>query len=454
MSSKLFIKNAKIVCSNKVIAGHLLIEDGKIAQIGDIAIPSGCEIIDADYNYLVPGGIDAHVHLDLSTPNGKTADNFESGSKAAIAGGTTSIIDFITPSRESKLQKAFEERLEQAKNTYTDFSFHQSITSWDESTAQQMEDAVKNQGITSFKTYLTYSSSIGIGFETLGKVMIQAEKLNALVLVHAEMGDINDHLAEEYKEAKKARSYIHRKTHTVESEVQAIQEVIKLTKKTGCKTYIVHVSTQGGMQAITEAKKQNLLVFAETCPQYFTLHDLVYSKNYRSSVECILSPPIRHLNHKEYILQSVAKGDVDCLSTDHCAFSWEDKNQENYFDIPHGVGGVQYRMQLSHQYLVGQGMISWVEFAKLTSENPAKIFGLSNKGKIEVGYDADLVIMKTFAKKTKISSLHDYSKSDINVFKDLGVWTKIQLVIKSGKLVFEQGKFNKDISLGQFIKRK
>ncbi len=454
MSSKLFVKNAKIVCPNEIIAGHVLIEDGKIAQIGDIEIPTGCEIIDAENNYLLPGGIDAHVHFDLKTPKGKTADDFESGSKAAIAGGTTSIIDFITPSRESKLQEAFEERLEQAKNTYTDFSFHQSITSWDDSTAQQMEDAVKNQGITSFKTYLTYSRSIGIGFEILEKVMIQAKKLHAVVLVHAEMGDINDQLAQEYKDNKKSPAYIHKKTHPVESEVQAIQEVLKLTKKTGCKTYIVHVSTQGGMQAIMEAKKQGLAVFAETCPQYFILHDIIYNKNNNRSVECILSPPIRHLNHKEYVLQAVAKGDVDCLSTDHCSFSWEDKNQKNYFDIPHGVGGVQYRMQLSHQYLVGQGMISWLDFAKLTAENPAKIFGLSNKGKIEVGYDADLVVMKTFDKKTKISNLHDYSKSDINVFENLGVWTKIQAVIKNGKVVFENGRFIKDLHKGQFIHRK
>jgi len=454
MSSKLLIKNAKIVSPNKVIAGHLLIEDGKIAQIGDIEFPKDCDIIDADNNYLLPGGIDAHVHFDLKTPNGRTADDFESGSKAALAGGTTSIIDFITPSRESKLQEAFEHRLEQAKDSYTDFSFHQSITSWDDSTAQQMEDAVEIQGITSFKTYLTYSSSIGIGFEILEKVMIQAAKLKAIVLVHAEMGDINDQLAEEYKDSKKSPGYIHKKTHPVESEVQAIQEVLKLTQKTGCKTYIVHVSTQGGMQAIIDAKKQGLPVYAETCPQYFSIHDNIYSKNNSASVECILSPPLRPINHMEYILQSIAKGDVDCLSTDHCSFSWKHKNQENYFNIPHGIGGVQYRMQLSHQYLVGQGMISWLDFAKLTAENPAIIFGLSNKGKIEVGYDADLVLMKTFDKKTKISSFHDYSKSDINVFGNLGVWTKIQVVIKNGKLVFDKNRFNKDLTKGQFIHRK
>ena len=454
MNSKLLIKNAKIVCPSEVISGSVFIENGQISKIGQIQEQTDWEIIDADGNYLLPGGIDAHVHFSLNTPNGNTADNFESGSKAALAGGTTSIIDFITPSRESKLQEAFEHRLEQAKDSYTDFSFHQSITSWDDSTAQQMEDAVKTQGITSFKTYLTYSSSIGIGFEILEKVMIQAAKLQAIVLVHAEMGDINDQLAEEYKDSKKSAGYIHKKTHPVESEVQAIQEVLKLTEKTGCRTYIVHVSTQGGMQAIIDAKKQGLPVYAETCPQYFSLHDHIYSKNNRASVESILSPPLRPINHMEYILQSIAKGDVDCLSTDHCSFSWKDKNQENYFNIPHGIGGVQFRLQLSHQYLVGQGMINWLNFAKLTAENPARIFGLSNKGKIEVGYDADLVLMKTFDKKTKISSFHDYSKSDINVFGNLGVWTKIQAVIKNGKLVFDKGQFNKDLTKGQFIQKK
>jgi len=456
MSKTTYIKNAKIVTPNGLVSGSLLIENGIIKNIGEVEVPENAHIIDAFNQYLLPGGIDAHVHFDLQTKNGRTADDFKSGSLAALAGGTTTIIDFISPEKNQDLQDAFNLRVKDIQDIYTNYSFHQSITHWDKNTAKQMEEAVKYQSITSFKTYLTYSSTIGIDLGILEKVMNKSAELNTIVLVHAEDGDLNNRLSEDFKLSPRSPGYIHKKTHPVKSEVQAIKNVIELVKKTACKTYIVHVSTEEGIEAIIEAKNAGLPIYAETCPQYFCLHDQVYAKKGRNSIENIMSPPLRDRPQQQAILQYLALEKFDCISTDHCSFMWKDKYHpsKSYFDIPQGIGGVQYRILLSHRHLISTGMANWSDFAKLIAGNPAEIFGLKNKGKIEVGYDADLVLLEETLDRTKIDNLKNYSKSDINVFAKQGILSKINYVIKGGEIVVEKGELKENITQGKFIQRK
>jgi len=453
--SKLFIRNANIIGSSQITKGHVLVEDGKIMDIGDLQPPQDCTTIDAENGFLMPGGIDAHVHFDLNTPNGKTADNFESGSKAALAGGTTTIIDFITPNKKQSLQEAFNRRVRQAKKIHTDYSLHQSITYWDDSMEQQMEDAVKYQGITSFKTYLTYSSSIGISVEILEKVMRKAAELDAIVLVHAELAEINDRLAKEYQNSELLEAFIHKETHPAESEEKAIEKVLELVKLTSCKTYIVHVSTAKGIQAISEAKKQGLPVFAETCPQYFMFHDKIYQNKKQSKNEFIFSPPLRFIDDKRHITQSIIKEEFDCISTDHCSFKLKQKynSEHDYFKIPHGVGGVQYRLLNMHNEFVYTGMINWMTFARLTAENPAKIFGLKNKGQILPGYDADLLIYQEQEKYYLTKDLKDDSKSDINIYAEKRQHALLTHVIKNGEVVFDKKQKMIINPKGSFLKR-
>jgi len=451
----MIITNANIVCPTKIVKGSLLIEDGKIMEIGDIAMQKDDEVIDAENGYLLPGGIDAHVHFNLKTPNGKTADDFESGTRAALAGGTTTVIDFITPNKNQNLQVAFEQRMAEAENSFTDFSFHQSITYWDDTMEQQMEDAVKNQGITSFKTYLTYSSSIGINLDILEKVMRKAAELDAIVLVHAELAEINNRLAKEFANSELTATMIHQMTHPAISEEEAIDKVIELSKLTSCKTYIVHVSTSKGIQSIQKAKTEGVPVFAETCPQYFLFHDKIYQKENPCNTEFIFSPPLRFIDDKRHLFQSVAKGEFDCISTDHCSFKLKQKNakKKNYRKIPHGVGGVQYRLLNTQSEFVYTGMISWTHFAQITAENAAKLFGLKNKGKILVGYDADLVLYQLASKSYLFNDLKDYSKSDINIYSNRRTHMKIGRVIKGGTIVFDNNQLNESIPQGLFIKK-
>lgn len=457
MNSKLFIKNAKIVKSSSIHLGNVLLEDGKIKEIGDLSLETkdNIPILDAQNQYLLPGGIDAHVHFHLKTANGLTTDNFESGSRAALAGGTTTIIDFITPQRNEDLKQALLCRQQEVGQIYTDYSFHQSITHWDENTAKQMEEAVLHDGITSFKTYLAYSDSIGIDLTTLEKVMLKARELQAIVLVHAEVGEMIDEWLNNNDHQKLNPGFIHKKSHSIESETEAIKKVVALARKTSCKTYIVHVSTEEGMNIIKNAKNEGVPVFAETCPQYFVFENKIYSKKDKKTINYILSPPIRSIEDREGIIQAVANNNTDCISTDHCSFSsnLKYKNSEDYKKIPHGVGGVQYRLMLFYQSFISHGYSTWIDMARQTAENPAEIFGLKSKGKIEIGYDADLVLMKILDERIKIKQLPNYSKSDINVYQDIKISAIPSIIIKGGQIVYENNHLLSDIPSGKFIKR-
>jgi len=453
MDERLLIKNARIVLPQETLSGDLLIEKGKIIGIGSFEDDKAAMIIDAKNNYLIPGGIDAHVHFDLETALGRTADDFESGSKAAIAGGSTCIIDFITPGRNESLLSAFEKRKKQIHKISTDYSFHQSITHWDDKTALEMENTVFQQGITSFKTYLAYTSSIGIDLQTLEKVMRKAAELNAIVLIHSEDGQAIDRAITASDDTFANIGATHQNIHTAETEIAAILQVIEIAKKTQCKIYIVHLTTAEGIQAVKQAQKQGFEIYAETCPQYFVFSDEVYSDN-NQAIHFMLSPPIRSEYHQKIIGMSAAKGDFHCINTDHCSFSEKAKEKaKKYSDIPQGISGVQYRLMLAHQHLIVDKGMSWQDFSKIISGHQAKLFNLPNKGKIEIGFDADLVLLQEIP-QIKIKELtKDYSLSGENIYDDEVVSIAIDSVIKSGKIVFRNRGFTQTFCQGKYIKR-
>lgn len=453
MRSDILIKNAKIVSSTQIFLGDILINDGVIQKVGQLDNVETEVTIDAHQQYVLPGGIDPHVHFQLKTKNGISTDSFESGSRAALAGGTTTVIDFITPEGKQSLKDAFDKRINEVESIYTDYHFHQSITHWDESTEEQMQECIEKYGIRSFKTYLAYRDTIGIDYEILEKVMLKAAELNAIVLVHSEEGDEIDRLNKKYSTSKKSPAIIHMKTHPVETEVEAIRKVLGLCEKTKCKTYIVHVSTSEGIQLIQKAKENGVPVYAETCPQYFLMHDKVYKAKDELSLLSILSPPLRPIEDRNLIYHGISKGYFDCIATDHCAFTKGLKliPDQKYKDIPHGIGGVQFRNSIFHYQYVYKGILSWKNMAYLTSERAASIFGLPKKGKLEEGFDADLVLYKELPKAIKIGALDDYSRSDINVFRNQNIQVSPYVVIKSGKIVYKNGEFNKQLEQGRFI---
>ncbi len=450
---KLLIKNGRLVLPTNIIKADLLLKNGKISRIEKEINSKETPILDAKEAFILPAGIDPHVHLSLATPNGFSADDFESGSHAALAGGTTTFIDFITPEKGQNLMDAYEQRKAEVKNCACDYAFHMSIIEWRDSIPQEMKTCVKDCGITSFKTYLAYRKSIGISFEELEKVMIAAKALNVMVTIHAELGDTIDELREAAIKNGETGLVFHPKTRPDNTEYQAVKEVIKLVKKTDCKTYIVHVSTAESLSKIANAQKEELPIFAETCPQYFTFTESVYREEKNKALGFMMSPPIRSEENRNGIENGILNGIVSTLGTDHCPFTLEQKQKaKNFAETPNGAGGIQHRLSQFYSHFVQSKKLTINKMTQLTASSPAEFFRLPNKGKIAKGYDADLIIWKETSGKINEQKL--YSKGNLDIYADEPLFGKADIVIKAGQIVYQNGKLVDKLALGKYLYRK
>ena len=438
--TQLLIINGTIFNAETTLVADVGVSEGLIKEIGQLN-PSDFpdyKIIDAKGKYIFPGGIDPHVHLELSTPAGPSCDDFLSGSKAAIAGGTTFLIDFVTPSRGQSLMKALAFRLKESNKCLVDYTLHMGITWFDETIPQQMEWCVNEVGIKSFKAYLAYKGSIGIEYWELEQVMKKAASLNAIVLVHCEEGDVIMQNQKQFIREGKTEPLYHALSRPAESESESVRKVVDLCRKTGCKTYIVHTSTAKSLEYVREAKKEGLPLFCETCPQYLLLDESVYSKPLPDSLKYVISPPLRSKKDQEALWKALADGTVDVISTDHCPFNTKgqkDVGINDFTKIPNGAGGIENRLTLLYTYGVLTKKISLRQFVGLTSTNAARIFELyPQKGAIEVGSDADLVIWNP-DEKSVISVETQLQKCDSAIYEGMAIRGEAESVIVKGNIV-------------------
>jgi len=440
--NQLLIINGTVITSDSTFNSDISVNEGVITEIGRLNPKDfpDYKIIDAKGKYIFPGGIDPHVHLQLPTPAGPSCDDFENGSKAAISGGTTFLIDFVTPSHGESLMKALAFRLKESNKCLIDYTLHVGITWFDETIPEQMEWCVNEVGIKSFKVYLAYKGSIGIEYEELEQVMKTAASLDAIVLVHCEEGDIILQNQKRFISEGKTEPVYHALSRPVETESESVRKVLDLCRKTGCKTYIVHTSTAKSIECIRAAKLEGLPVFCETCPQYLLLDDSVYSKPLPESLKYVISPPIRSKSDQEALWDALADGTVDVISTDHCPFNTfgqKDLGINDFTKIPNGAGGIENRLALLFAYGVLTQKISLQQFVALTATNAAQIFGLyPQKGTVEIGSDADLVIWNPEV-KTVISEKSLLQQCDSNIFEGMGIQGKTELVLEKGKILFD-----------------
>jgi len=438
--NQLLIINATIINSDSTSNSEIVVSEGLIKEIGHLNPKDfpDYQIIDAKGKYIFPGGIDPHVHLELPTPAGPSCDDFLSGSKAAIAGGTTFLVDFVTPSRGQSLMKALAFRLKESNKCQVDYTLHMGITWFDETIPEQMEWCVNEVGIKSFKAYMAYKGSIGIEYWELEQVMKKAASLNAIVLVHCEEGDVILKNQKKFISEGKTEPLYHALSRPAETESESVRKVIDLCRETGCKTYIVHTSTAKSIEYIREAKKEGLPLFCETCPQYLLLDESVYSKPLPESLRYVISPPIRAKLDQEVLWEALADGTVDVISTDHCPFNTKgqkDMGINDFTKIPNGAGGIENRIALLFTYGVLTRQISLQQFVGLTSTNAARIFGLyPQKGAIEVGSDADLVIWNTEVKSV-ISVKSQFQQCDANIYEGTAILGDAEYVIVKGDIV-------------------
>jgi len=452
----ILIQYATIVTSKQSFNADIFISDGKIVQIGTalhILKPID-KIIDASAHFVFPGGIDPHVHMHLPTPAGYSADDFATGSKAALLGGTTTLLDFVTPQKGQSLIDALIDRKEEANSSLCDYSFHVSPIEWTKTTAQEIKDCME-AGITSFKVYMAYKETIGLNDEDIFKVMHTVGQLGGLVTLHCESGDQVEELRNKLAGENKVSPEYHPASRPPETETEAVQMAIEMAKLTKCPIYIVHTSTGNSLEYIEKAQKEKQHVYSETCPQYLLLDDSKYKGDFKETAKYVLSPPLRKKQDQNMLWDAIRNGIIKTIGTDHCPFNFEQKQAgiNDFRKIPNGAGGVEHRMQLLYTYGVLRNRMSYNQFVDITSTQPAKIFGLyPQKGEIAVGSDADLVIWNPKEENT-ITAQNHHQNCDLEIYEGFKTIGAPEIVIANGQIVVENNKLVSSPK-GNFLKRK
>jgi len=435
----LIIKNGKIVNANQIVDADVFVSNGKIQQVApNIQIENqNIQTIDAGGKYILPGGIDPHVHMRLPTTAGYSSDDFYSGSRAALFGGTTTIIDFVTPHRGQSLIEALESRKAEASKSIINTRFHVSPVEWRSSTEREILDCIHNHNIKSFKCYMAYKNSIGLDDDALFKVMRLVGEAGGLVTIHCEDGDEIEKLRTKYFNESLQGPEAHVKSRPAELEAKAVGKAIKLAAKAGCPIYIVHVSSAKSLQLIREAKQAGQVVYAETCPQYLLLDQSKYYTEFEESAAFVMSPPLRNVQDNLALWQGLADGAISTVGTDHCPFSLSQKmaGKDDFRKIPNGAGGVEHRMALLYTYGVMGEKFDLKRFVEITSTNTAKIFGLyPKKGIIAEGSDADLVIWNPESENIISVNTH-HQNCDLNIYEGLKTKGSPEVVILDGKIM-------------------
>ena len=452
---KLLIKNGTITGSSDTTAADVLIHDGLIVRTGPGLAEDGADmIIDARGMYLLPGGVDPHVHMHLPAAGGFSSDDFFTGSRAALYGGTTSIIDFVTPARGESLPGALEKRLREAETSMADYAFHVSPVEWRNNTGDEIRECI-NMGVTSFKVYMAYKKTVGLNDDDLLKVMSSVGKAGCIVTVHCEEGDEIENLRDLYHRKNHSTPLYHALSRPANLEAAAVKKAIELASKTDCPLYIVHVSSKESLHHIRQAQANRQTVYAETCPQYLLLDDSKYLGEFHKTAPYVISPPLRTNEDSDALWDALADGTLSTVGTDHCPFTMEQKSAgiNDFRRIPGGAGGVEHRLSLLYTYGVLTNRLTFNQIVNLYSSAPAGIFGiLPRKGILAEGSDADVVIWNPEGESI-ISAEKHHMNCDINIYEGTTVRGSPEYVIKGGAVVIEKGRMADRVRSGDYLFR-
>jgi dihydropyrimidinase len=450
----LLIQNAQIFSGETKVQTDLLIENGKISKVAaDIQASEEIRSYDAKGMLLLPGGVDPHVHMHLPVAGGFSEDDFERGSLAALLGGTTSMIDFVTPKRGQTLTEALEIRIGEAKKSKIDYSFHISPVEWRSTTAREIGDCVE-AGFPSFKVYLAYLNTIGLQEVDLRRVMQSVSEAGGMVTAHCENGIEVDRLRDQFFNEGKTSPKYHPLSRPDYTEAESVKMAIRLADETHCPLYIVHVSTTAALHEIRLAKQRGQKVFAETCPHYLLFEDSCYDAPFEQSAAFVMSPPLRKKTDSEALWNALSTGLVDTLGTDHCPFTMQMKmrGKDDFRQIPGGVPGIGYRLYLIYSYGYLQNkQLNGSVLQNIFASNAARIFSLNTKGTLQPGADADLVLFRTLEKGKKLTESSQI-QYDTDIYSGLLTFGEVSAVFKGGEIVVEEGRIADNCS-GKLLKR-
>ena len=451
----ILIKNGRIVTATDDYIADVFIEGEVIKAIGKDLSVTADQVIDATGKLVMPGGIDPHVHLDMPFMGTYSSDNYETGTRAALFGGTTTVIDFILQKPGNSLHAALDEWNGRATgNAVGDYSFHMAVTDFNEDTKKEIKDIIEKKGISSFKTFMAYKGALMIDDRQMIGLMQEVKKHGGLINVHATNGDMIDYLVAKHKAEGKLSPLYHYLSQPEVTEAEASGRFADMANYTGCPGYIVHLTCEGALNAIRNATRRNQKVFVETCIQYLLLDASLYEQDFEGA-KWVMSPPLREKKDQATLWAGINQGLVNVVATDHCPFMWEQKlmGKDDFSKIPNGHPAIENRMELLFSEGVNKGKITLNKYVEVASTNAAKIFGMfPKKGTIAVGSDADIVLFDPNEKHTLSVSTH-HMNVDYSGYEGWEVTGKIKTVLLRGKIAIDNNKCEIEKGYGQFVKR-
>ena len=448
------IKNGTIVTADLTYKADVKIEGEVITEIGPNL--SGDSELDATGCYVMPGGIDPHVHLEMPFMGTYSTDDFESGTRAALAGGTTMVVDFCLPNPDQSLLEALQRWDNKSTRANCDYSFHMAITWWGEQVFNEMEMIVREKGINTFKHFMAYKGALMVQDDEMYASFQRCAELGAMPMVHAENGDVVADLSAKLLAAGNNGPEAHAYSRPPQVEGEATNRAIMIADMAGVPLYVVHTSCEESHEAIRRARQNGKRVFGEPLIQHLTLDESEYfDKDWDHSARRVMSPPFRNKQHQDSLWAGLQAGSLQVVATDHCAFTTEQKRfgVGDFTKIPNGTGGLEDRMPMLWTYGVATGRLTMNEFVAVTSTNIAKILNCyPKKGAILVGSDADIVVWDPTTEKT-ISAKSQQSAIDYNVFEGKKVKGLPRFTLSRGRVSVEDGTMKTQEGHGNFVKR-
>ena len=448
------IKGGTIVTADLTYKADVKVEGGKIVGIGPDL--SGDTVLDAAGCYVMPGGIDPHVHLEMPFMGTYSADDFESGTRAGLAGGTTMVVDFCLPDPGQSLLDALKRWDNKSTRANCDYSFHMSVTWWSEQVFNEMKTIVEEKGINTFKHFMAYKGALMVNDDEMFASFQRCAALGALPLVHAENGDVVAAMQQKLMDEGNNGPEGHAYSRPPSVEGEATNRAIIIADMAGAPLYVVHTSCEQSHEAIRRARQNGMRVYGEPLIQHLTLDESEYfNKDWDHSARRVMSPPFRNKLHQDSLWAGLASGSLQVVATDHCAFTTDQKRTGvgDFRKIPNGTGGLEDRMPLLWTHGVNTGRLTMNEFVAVTSTNIAKILNVyPRKGAILVGADADIVVWDPKRSKT-ISAKSQQSSIDYNVFEGKEVTGLPRYTLTRGVVAIEEATVKTREGHGQFVRR-
>src|SRR5271170_3976501 len=455
--SSVLIQNGTIVNADSIVKADLLIDGATIKEIRAGIPASAAEtVVDATGLLLLPGGIDAHTHLDMPFGGSNSADDFLTGTRAAAIGGTTTIVDFAIQARGTKMRAALDTWWKKAEGkACIDYGLHMIVTDLGDAGLEDMDDMVR-EGVASFKLFMAYPNVLMVDDATIFKALQQTAKNGALICMHAENGSVIDVIVQQALAEGKTAPIYHALTRPTKAEAEAVHRAIAMAEIAGVPIYIVHLSSEDALNQVREARDRGLPAFAETCPQYLLLSIDNMNLPGFESAKYVFTPPLREKKNLPKLWDGLKTDNLQVVSTDHCPFCFEDQKalgKDDFTKIPNGGPGIENRLQILHHYGVNAGKITLNRFVEIVSTAPARIFGMyPKKGTIAPGSDADIVVWDPKSEHL-ISAKTHHMRVDYSMFEGFQVVGNARQVFSRGELIVDKGQYVGRVCRGQYLRR-